>query len=150
MTITNALSAWLADTPPLAEGQSLSLARNAMIDIAGCMVAGAGDPAIRAWLPRITMTESPEDDRLDTAPNGREPALVTVHARDGRRLETFVMFAKGVLQNPMTTDEMWAKYDDCVGDVIDAGRAGELRSALEGFESLDRVADLMEIMRWQP
>ena len=45
MTITNALSAWLVDTPPLAEGQSLSLARNAMIDIAGCMVAGAGDGA---------------------------------------------------------------------------------------------------------
>ena len=50
----------------------------------------------------------------------------------------------------MTTDEMWAKYDDCVGDVIDAGRAAELRSALEGFETLDRVADLMEITRWQP
>ena len=109
-----------------------------------------GDPAVRAWLPRITMSESPEDDRLDTAPNGREPALVTVHTRDGRSFETFVMFAKGVLQNPMTADEMWAKYDDCVGDVIDAGRAGELRSALEGFETLDRVADLMEIMRWQP
>ena len=109
-----------------------------------------GDPAVRAWLPRITMTESPEDDRLDTAPNGREPALVTVHTRDGRSFETFVMFAKGVLQNPMTADEMWAKYDDCVGDVIDAGRAAELRSALEGFETLDRVADLMEIMRWQP
>ena len=45
---------------------------------------------------------------------------------------------------------MWAKYDDCVGDVIDAGRAAELRSALEGFETLDRIADLMEIMRWQP
>ena len=24
------------------------------------------------------------------------------------------MFARGVLQNPMTADEMWAKYDDCV------------------------------------
>ena len=45
MTITNALSAWLADTPPLAEGQSLNLARNAMIDIAGCIIAGAGDGA---------------------------------------------------------------------------------------------------------
>ena len=61
------------------------------------------------------------------------------------------MFAKGVLQNPMITGEMWAKYDDCVSDVIDASRAaGELRSALEGFETLDRVADLVEIMRWQP
>ena len=48
MTITNAPSAWLADTPPLAERQSLNLAR------------------------------------LDTAPNDREPALVTVHTRDGR------------------------------------------------------------------
>ena len=114
MTITNAPSAWLADTPPLAERQSLNLAR------------------------------------LDTAPNGREPALVTVHTRDGRSFETFVMFARGVLQNPMTAGEMWTKYDDCTGDVIDAARAAELRSALEGFETLDRVADLMEIMRWQP
>ena len=109
-----------------------------------------GDPTVRAWLSRISMTESPEGDRLDTAPNGREPALVTVHTRDGRSFETFVMFARGVLQNPMTTDEMWAKYDDCVGDVVDAGRAGELRCALEGFEALDRVADLMEILRWRP
>ena len=53
MTITNALSAWLADTPPLAEGQSLNLARNAMIDIAGCMVAGAGDPAPRRVLDAV-------------------------------------------------------------------------------------------------
>ena len=54
MTITNALSAWLADTPPLAEGQSLNLARNAMVDIAGCMVAGADDPAPRRVLGRGT------------------------------------------------------------------------------------------------
>ena len=70
------------------------------------------DPAIRAWLPRITMTESPEDGRLDTAPNGREPALVTVHTRDGRSFETFVMFAKGGAAEP----------DDCRRDVGEVRR----------------------------
>ena len=106
------------------------------------------DPALRAWLPRISMTESPENDRLPTADNGREPAQITVHTKDGRTVETFVMHAKGVLQNPMSDDEMWAKYDDCVGDILDAGRAAELRAALEGFETLDRLADLMELIRW--
>ena len=106
------------------------------------------DPALRAWLPRVRMTRSPPGDPLPTVDNGREPAKVFLRTKDGREFSAFVQYAKGVLQNPLTEDEMWEKFDDCLGGALDAGRAAELRSALEGFESLERVGDLMALLRW--
>jgi 2-methylcitrate dehydratase PrpD len=102
-----------------------------------------GNPAVRAWLPRIKMTMKPVDDPLPTADNGREPAQVIVNTKDGRSFEAFNQRARGVLQNPLSDDEMWAKFDDCVAGVMDAGRAAEVRACLETFETLDNVGDMM-------
>jgi len=102
-----------------------------------------GNPAVRAWLPRIKMTMKPVDDPLPTADNGREPAQVIVNTKDGSSFEAFNQRARGVLQNPLSDDEMWAKFDDCVAGVMDAGRAAEVRACLETFETLDNVGDMM-------
>ena len=45
MAITHDLATWLVKTKPLAKGRALELARNAMVDIVGCMVAGGRDVA---------------------------------------------------------------------------------------------------------
>ena len=106
------------------------------------------EPAVCAWLPRVKMTQSPADDPLPTVDNGREPAKVVLRRKDGRELSLFVQYAKGVLQNPLSEDEMWQKFDDCVEGALDTAQARELRSALEGFESLTRVGELMDLLRW--
>lgn len=104
----------------------------------------------RSWLPRVKMTLSPAEAPLPTADNGREPAKVFLRTKDGRAYSTFVQHAKGVLQNPLTDDEMWEKFEDCVGDVLDVHQAAELQAALKSFETLDRISDLMAILRWRP
>ena len=47
MTVTAKIASWICSAEPLAKGEALRLARNAMIDIVGCMVAGANDEATR-------------------------------------------------------------------------------------------------------
>ena len=107
-----------------------------------------GAPAVRAWLPRVKMTQSPAEAPLPTVDNGREPAKVVLRTKDGRELGLFVQYARGVLQNPLGEEEMWRKFDDCLEGALDAECARELRDALESFESLARVGALMDLLRW--
>jgi 2-methylcitrate dehydratase PrpD len=102
---------------------------------------------LQAWFPRIKMTLCPVDNPLETLDNGREPAEVHIHTHDGRRLEIFLQRARGVLQNPLTEDEMWAKFDDCTDGVMNPARAAEVRSHLEHFETLETVSELMHLLR---
>ena len=106
-----------------------------------------GDAAIRAWLPRVKMTLSPIDDPLPIVDNGREPAKVIVKTKDGRIFEVFKQRARGVLENPLSDDEMWAKFNDCIAGVINTGRADEIRSCLGSFEDLKNVGDMMRLLR---
>jgi len=105
-----------------------------------------GDPEIRAWYPKITMTMAPESDPLPTGVNGREPAETRVTLKDGRVLSKFMQRAKGVLQNPLTANEMWSKFDDCMAGISDRGRIGAIRGALEEFETLTDIGDLMTLL----
>ncbi|MDA0996994.1 MAG: MmgE/PrpD family protein [Proteobacteria bacterium] len=105
-----------------------------------------GDPEIRAWYPKITMTMAPESDPLPTDVNGREPAETRVTLKDGRMLSKFMQRAKGVLQNPLTANEMWSKFDDCMAGISDRGRIGAIRGALEEFETLTDIGDLMTLL----
>ena len=123
---------------------ALTKGRLRLADFRADAVAAAD---VRAWLSRVAMTESPADEPLPTAANGREPAKVTVHTTDGRSFERFVQHAKGVLQNPLSDAEMWAKFDDCVEGAIAPAAAAEVRGALQHFEALDDVSELMRLLR---
>lgn len=104
------------------------------------------DPTVRAWLPRIKMTMSPSDTPLPSADNGREPAKVIVKTKDGRIFESYNQRARGVLQNPLSDNEMWEKFDDCVDGIMDSGLAARVRSCLETFEALENVGDMMRLL----
>ena len=107
-----------------------------------------GDPEVRAWLPRVTMRLA-EPEPLPIADNGREPAEVRLRLNDGRELSRFMQHAKGVKQNPLSENEVWAKFQDCVDGVMDDSRADTVGRHLARFESLERVADLMHLLRDQ-
>jgi len=47
MTITEEIATWITDSETILNGESIRLARNAMIDIVGCMIAGGGDESTR-------------------------------------------------------------------------------------------------------
>ena len=43
MSITDEIATWVAESEMNLTSEALRLARNAMIDIVGCMIAGAND-----------------------------------------------------------------------------------------------------------
>ena len=98
---------------------------------------------VRRWLPKITMRHTEAGDPLQLVDNGREPARVTLRLKDGRRVECFVQYAKGVLQAPMSPAELDAKLADCARSLAPAALR-KLRSLLDEFE---RLPDLRALTR---
>lgn len=101
---------------------------------------------VRALYPKITMTKTSEDKPLETAINGREPAETRITLNDGKTLSKFLKHPKGVLQNPLSDNEMWAKFNDCASNVIDAERLLKVRSMLEGFENIPEIRDFTSLL----
>ena len=127
-------------------GVALAITKGAL-KLADFRPEAIADEAVRAWLPRVKMPLSPSDDPLPAVDNGREPAKVFIRTKDGRDFDIFMQRAKGVLQNPLTDDEIWSKFGDCIEKIIDPAKAGDIRSHLEMFETLDDIGDLMRLLR---
>lgn len=53
MDVTEKLAAWVAGTPRIGAARPTHLARQAMVDVVGCMLAGARDPATLAVLRAV-------------------------------------------------------------------------------------------------
>ncbi len=105
-----------------------------------------GDPKVRRWYPNITMTRTSDDAPHPTATNGREPAETRIMTKDGRTFTKFLQHPKGVLQNPLSDTEMWAKFDDCAGYLNDAKKAAEVRRMLEGLETISDIRDFTAML----
>ena len=101
---------------------------------------------VRALYPKITMTRTSDDKPLATAINGREPAETRITLNDGKTLSKFLKHPKGVLQNPLSDTEMWAKFNDCASNVIDAGQLTKVRNMLEGFEDISDIRDFTSLL----
>jgi 2-methylcitrate dehydratase PrpD len=102
---------------------------------------------VRAWLPRIAMRHTEPGREHPLKDNGREPGLVAVLLKDGRRLERYAQHPKGSLQAPLEAGELDAKFDDCTHGHIAAASAAKLRSLLGALEHLADVRSLMRLLR---
>jgi 2-methylcitrate dehydratase PrpD len=90
------------------------------------------DPAVRAFMPRVTVTADP------ALPEGAE-AHVTVVTRDGRRLRGHVPFARGAPENPLTDQEVIAKYEELAARAL---RPEAVRQVREAVFTLDAPGHL--------
>ncbi|MBI1990754.1 MAG: MmgE/PrpD family protein [Betaproteobacteria bacterium] len=63
---------------------------------------------------------------------------------DGRRFEAQVDYPKGSIRNPMSNDELRAKFDSLAGPVLGAARAAQLA---ERVGAVDKCGDIGELMR---
>lgn len=101
---------------------------------------------LRALYTKITMTKTSEDKPLPTAINGREPAETRITLNNGQTLSKFLKHPKGVLQNPLSVTEMWAKFHDCVSSLVEAERLTAVRNMLEGFEHISNIRDFTSLL----
>lgn len=82
------------------------------------------------------------DPTLDTDYPERYTSVVEVQTRDGRRLTRRVAAAKGTPENPMTADEIRAKFRRLTDDVVPARRAEAILALVDRIE---REPDLQRL-----
>jgi len=92
---------------------------------------------VRALLPRIRMRHTRPGSEHPSKENGREPALTSVHLKNGKKLSRYAQRPKGTLQIPLTAAELDAKFEDCA-----PGRAA-LARMLDRLESVRDVRALL-------
>jgi 2-methylcitrate dehydratase PrpD len=76
----------------------------------------------------------------DFPPPGRFKGALTMTLTDGRVFSEVEEYNRGSAENPMTADELRAKFDDNAGSVLDAAARDRLADAVAGLESLDDAA----------
>ena len=74
-----------------------------------------------------------------------EPARVVLHLGDGRVLHRTQRYAKGVLQNPMSTAERNTKLRDCTAESLSDERLSELIARLDELATTP-VAEVMAFL----
>jgi len=78
-----------------------------------------GSPRVREMIRKVDLVK---DARLEETFPREWPARVAIETEDGRHYEHFVRYPKGDPENPLSWDEMGAKFRMLAGAVISAER----------------------------
>ena len=137
----------LVADPPEAKRQPSNVVEGQFsVYFAAAATAGAGgyawdaydrlrDAEVRRLMQRTSVTL---DERVGA---GMESA-VAVRTADGRVIERAVLFPKGEPENPMTWEEMQAKFTEWSEPVIGAARTAQVIECVASLDSLDSVSSL--------
>jgi len=96
------------------------------------------DPKAQELLKRVKLVH-PEGTSFNEA--------VTIRLKDGRDLCHEVASPKGDPQNPLTDEELAAKYRDCAGIVLSPEDTQNSFDMVSHFEDLENVCKLMDLLR---
>lgn len=102
---------------------------------------------VQRLLPRTKVKPYPVDSEtgMDMA------AEVSVMTHDGRVLTGQVASALGRgPADPMTEQEMWAKFSDCASRVLTSDQAAAAFESLNRFEQIERIADVTKFLEQSP
>ena len=114
-----------------------------LTDRAGAMQqfsdARVADPALIELTRRVKLIYDPE--------LGSFQIRMKVRTRDGRELAHFIPVQKGKHLNPMSWDELGAKFSANAALVLPAERAAPLLDMIAGIEQLDDVRRLAALCR---
>lgn len=100
-------------------------------------------PEIRGLMDRVQCATDPEIDRGYPE---RWSAWARVKLRDGRTLEAHVPDPKGDPPNPLSPEELAAKFDDLTRPVYGPERQGAVRAAVEGIVEPGALKRLVELL----
>jgi 2-methylcitrate dehydratase PrpD len=95
---------------------------------------------VRALMKKVRMTTIPGvgDDRPTTPPADR----ITVTLADGRRLERRLDHPRGHPTRPLSGEDLWIKFSDCVSGAMPTVAA---RPLFERLQQLEQVASVNEL-----
>ncbi len=101
------------------------------------------DPRIRALLGKIEVVANAEIDALFP---GTKRAIATIKTNDGREFVETVDHAKGSPANPLSDDEVIAKFRANSEAVVDTARQDAIIEATWGFEKIDDLGEYMKLL----
>ncbi len=101
------------------------------------------DPRIRALLGKIEVVANDEIDAMFPA---TKRAIATLTTNDGREFTETVDHAKGSPQNPLSDDELIAKFRANCDGVLDAARQDAIIEATWAFDECGDVGDYMKLL----
>lgn len=99
------------------------------------------DPAVLVLLDRIRIVETPECNA--GYPDGIPNKLI-VKMADGRELTKLVKYPRGHAGNPMTDDEVVAKFRQQAANVVNEATAGRIAELAFSLDRLRDVSPLIE------
>ena len=100
-------------------------------------------PEVREAMARVRCVTDPN---LDAQFPRHWPAWAEARTRDGRTLRSEVLYPKGDPENPLSWDEMKAKFAALTAPVIPDGRQGEIIAAVESLEQMTDVRALAALL----
>ena len=87
------------------------------------------------------------DPALDANYPARYTSVVELLLRDGRTVSRRVEFARGTRENPLTTDEVRAKYFRLTGPIVPRARAEALMTAVDRLDKARDLSPLAALVR---
>ncbi|MGD8731756.1 MAG: hypothetical protein PVH92_07750, partial [Anaerolineales bacterium] len=101
------------------------------------------DEEIRRLLPLIEVTADPEIDRL--FPDVKR-AYVKIQLVDGSEYESVTDIAKGDPNNPLSDEELVAKFHANASGVLDKSQCDRIVETTFELERLENVAEFMQLL----
>lgn len=100
------------------------------------------DPRFLELARRVTVDVDPvcDEERYRLRNRG---AVVTVRTREGAALERRVRFPKGSPEQPLSDEELGAKFARAVGPLLGANRAAALAERIRVVDAEENVADVI-------
>lgn len=101
------------------------------------------DPEILSFMERI---DGYLDEEVEACWPDSYPAVAIVETYDGRTLRGKIDFPKGDPENPVTDEELVAKFKYLTGDCLDPEKAAAVIDIVMSLEKLDDTAKLLELL----
>jgi 2-methylcitrate dehydratase PrpD len=98
-------------------------------------------PAVQALMPRVECAATVE---ADPASGFAVSDAVEIRTAQGKVFASPpVRFAKGSAQSPLSREELWQKFSDCLGDDFPAPTKSKAFESLMTLERLERPRDVL-------
>ena len=102
------------------------------------------DPAVRDTMQRVTVVHDPA---LDAEFPQSWPARVVIRTRDCRTFEKRMDYPKGDIENPLTWEELIARFNVHSLNVFDASRQARIVDAVKKLATFENLAELGALLR---
>jgi len=101
------------------------------------------DPQVLDLMSRVKVTVDPDLEKL--YPPAR-PADLEIRTKKGERVRTRVDYPKGDSHNPMTDEEVQAKFRKLAAPLMEESQIRRIIDAVDNLEGVDDVGKLIELL----